>query len=251
MRIVLWYDFFKCREFFEPMSTTKISTKTLKGKYQITRNIFVTCYLDILEASDKEIRTFLGLKKRSDTLVSIGTKIYFNAETNNKINVRRSNTYDIFSITVLEIEDMDGKPLHVCTPILKESRPDLRGEERLKTEFYLELEGAGTDFLAKSGTVKGLTLHYRAKKAMLSLTLHQEYSFKVIYKGELHRLPGEIKHIQYDWKSHDHIVGVAFNRLTREQETILNLLIDPSFTIDITGKQTIDSALGKISQDDG
>lgn len=230
--------------------TTPNKTKTLRGKYQITKNIFVTCYLDILEATDKEIRTFLSLKKRTDTLVPVGTRIFFDVETINKINVRRQRDFDIFSITVQQLEDWNGKPLHVCTPIQKEARPNLREAERVSAEFPVLLEGGTSEFIARSGTEKGLTLHYTAKKAMLSLALGQQRDFKVTYKGEEYFLNGRVKHIQYDWKRHEHVVGVHFPNLKQEENIILNLLLDPHYTIDISAKQTIDTSAGKISLDD-
>lgn len=232
------------------MSAGQTATRTLRGKYQITKNIFVTCYLDVVEATDKEIRTFLGLKRRSDTLVPVGTQIFFNAETINKINVRRNRTFDIFSIKVVEVEDMGGKPLHVCTAISKDSRADLRNDERKEAEFPVRLRGTKSDFIARGGTSKGLTMHYTAKRAMLSLNLGKLYNFSVQYKGNDYQLPGIVKHIQYDWKTHDHVVGVHFPNLDQESEIILNLLLDPEYTIDISSRQTVDTALGKISQED-
>lgn len=229
------------------MQTSQMTTKTLRGKYQVTRNIFVTCYLDVLEATDKEIRTFLGLKKRSDTLVPVGTRIYFDAETINKINMRRSNSFDIFSISVQEVEDLNGKPLHVCTTIQKETLTNRRSTDRKEAQFPVRLKGSKASFLAQGGAAQGLTLHYTARRAMLSLTLNQSYEFLLNYKDMEYVLPGQIKHIQYDWKSHEHVVGVHFPSLGEEEDIVLNRLIDPSYTIDISGRQTIDTAEGKIS----
>lgn len=224
-------------------------SKTLRGKYQIKKNIYVTCYVDVVEANDQGIRAFIGLKRLSDTIVATGTKIYFNAESINKINERRSNSFDVFSVTVLDLEDLDGKPLHVCTPILKEKRTNLRAAERVKTEFYVHMAGTGASFLAKNGTLNGLTLLYKSKKAVLSLTLNTCYDFDIAYKGKNYAFNGEVRHIQYDWKTHDHLIGIYFKKLPGEQETVLNLLLDPNYKVDLTAKQTIDTAAGKISRD--
>lgn len=223
------------------------STRTLRGKYQLTKHVFVCCYLDILEATDQDISLFLGIKKRSDSLVPIGTRIFFNAEIINKINARRTNTFDEFSVRVLSIEDSGGKPLHKCSPIQKETRSDLRKEPRKAAHFQLQLKDAKTEFIAIDGTASGLTLHYKAKKAMLSLKIGQAYEFMAAYKGVPYSLPGKIQHIQYDWRSHEHVIGVHFSGLSQEQQVILNLLIDPEYTIEIDDKQTVDTTAGKVS----
>lgn len=230
--------------------TTPGKTKTLRGKYQLARDTFVTCYLDVLEATDQEIRMFIGLKKRGDATVPVGTKIYLNAEPINLINVRRNRDFDIFSIQVLQIEVMNGKPLHVCTPIQKETRADLRGEERKQARFPVHIEGKQSEFVTSGGTAKGLTLHYTSQKAMLSLILNQPYQFQVSYKGSDYSLKGVVRHIQYDWRNHEHLVGVHFPDLSQDEDIILNLLLDPDYTIDISTKQTVDTAQGKISAHD-
>lgn len=221
-------------------------TRRLRGKYQITKNTFVTCYLDVLEASSNGLRTFIGLSRRADTVVPVGTKIFFNAEPIR--DQSQSQSFDLYSITVQKIEDENGQPLLVCSPIQKETRPDLRSEERKIKEFPVTLQNAS--FIAKGGTAKGLTLYYAAKKALLSLALKQVYQFSVEYKGATYHLPGEIKHIHYDWKTHEHLLGVAFSKLPKQEEAVLNFLLDPEYTVPIAEKQTIDTALGKISEVD-
>jgi hypothetical protein len=245
LTIILWYDFSQMLSRVD-MSTPQ-KTKPLRGKYQLAKNIFVTCYLDVLEATDQEIRTFIGLKKRGDATVPIGTRIIFDAGVINRINVRRHGSLDIISIQVLKLEVMGGKPLHVCTAIQKGSRGDLREAERKEAEFPVFIEGKDAQFMASGGTTKGLSLHYTSKRAMLSLTLNRTYDFRVNYKGSDYIFQGVIKHIQYDWKNHEHLIGVHFPTLGPDEEIILNLLLDPEYTIDISGRQTVDTSVGKIS----
>lgn len=224
--------------------------KTLKGKYQIKKNIYVTCYVDAQEANDKAFKTYLGLKKRYDALVPVGTKLYFNAESINKINARRSGVFDIFSVSVTEVEaQSNGRHLHICTPILRETHPDKRQQERPKTEFYLTHAETHASFVAINATLKGLKLVYKSKKAMLSLNLEQHCNFELNYKGSTYQLGGEIRYIQYDWKTHNHEIGIRLDKLSEEQEIILNRLIDPNYHLDISSKQTVDTAEGKISRD--
>jgi hypothetical protein len=231
------------------MSTQK-KTRRLRGKYKITKNTFVICYLDVLEASSQGIRTFIGLSRRADTVVPIGTKIFFNAEPMQAQS--QSQSFDLYSINVQQIEDVNGHPLLVCSPIQKETRPDLRSDERKMTEFPVTLSGQSQDtsFIAKNANSKGFTLHHVAKRAILSLVLNQVYQFSVEYKGTTYHLPGEIKHIHYDWKTHEHLVGVAFSQMSEQERTIVNLLADPTYTVPMAEKQTVDTALGKISDAD-
>jgi hypothetical protein len=224
-------------------------TKRLRGRYQITKNTFVTCYLDVLEASSDGFKTFIGLSSRADTVVPVGTRIFFNAEPSRQVDAQPPQSFDVYSITVRQIEDVSGQPILVCSPIQKETRPNLRSEERKQAQFPVRLSGKSqsTSFVAKEGTVKGLTLVYAARKALLSLALGQVYNFSVEYKGTTYQLPGEVKHIRYDWKTHEHLVGVHFRQLPEQEKVVLNLLLDPTYTIPITDKQTVDTSLGKIS----
>lgn len=230
--------------------------KTVRGRYQIKNNIFVTCYMDVEEANDQEFRTYISLKKRYDTMVPVGTKLMLNAESINKITARRSGSYDLFSVTVTGMELVDGKPLHICTPIHKTTYPDRRSRERRNSEFMLSLDGASDGrFLVQNGTISqegspgGLKLKYQSKKAVLSLKLDQVCKFKVLYKGEEYVFPGAIKHIQYDWKKHDHELGIEFIVTDDEIEFILNKLIDAEYTIELSGRHSVDTAAGKISRD--
>lgn len=232
------------------MANSGFGTKVLQGKYQITKNTYVVCYLHVLEANDQALRTFLSLKKGSYTQVPIGTKIFFNAEPMNKQKSGPDHQFDIFSITVKQIEDMDGQPLHVCTTIQKSSRPDMRSQPRKNVDFPVQLTNSSSVFIAKNGNNRGLTLRYTANRAMVSLILNRSYNFSVHLKGEDYILPGKIKHIQYDWKSHQHIIGVDFSELTKDQDIILNLLVDPDYTVQLSDKQTVDTASGKISLDE-
>jgi hypothetical protein len=228
--------------------------KTLRGRYQIKNNIFVTCYMDVEEASDNEFRTFISLKKRYDTMVPVGTKLMLNAESINKINARRSGSYDIFSVTVTGLELVDGKPLHICTPIQKTTYPNRRSRERRPTEFSLHLNGVPEGkFLVQNGALSeegspgGLKLRYQSKKAVLSVKLEQVCKFKVMYKGEEYVFSSSIKHIQYDWKRHDHEMGIEFVSTDDDIEFILNKLIDPEYTVQLSKRTSIDTAAGKIS----
>jgi hypothetical protein len=232
------------------MTDHPFKAQIIKGKYQITKNIFVICYLSVLEANDHEIKTFLRIKGKAAAMVSIGTKIYFDANPINKMNVMRQRDFDVFSITVKQIEDMDGKPVHVCTPIHKESRPELRAAERKETNFLVSIANSSSQFQAMNGCSQGLSLLYKPNRAMISLSLDRSYNFSVPLKDEIYLMEGKIKHIQYNWETHHHIIGVHFPNLSKDHEIVLNRLIDPDYKIDISTKSSIDTSAGKISIDD-
>lgn len=220
--------------------------KVLKGKYQITKNIFVVCYLYILDANNDEVRTLIKLKSNAFAMVPVGTTIYFNM---GKENWLPDGDYSTFSVKVKRVEDLDGNSLHVCTAIAKGARKNSRAQERRPLDFPMTLAKSQSVFTAKSGNSQGLTLQYTANHAMVSLALDKTYEFSVSLKGEEYTLPGLIKHIQYDWQTHQHVIGVHFNMLNKDQEIILNLLVDPEYVIPISNNASVDSAAGKISLD--
>jgi hypothetical protein len=150
---------------------------------------------------------------------------------------------------VKRVEDMNGSPLHVCTPINKASRENMRATERRPVDFPVSLANANATFIARDGNSQGLTLQYVARHATMSLMLERSYEFSVTLKDTEHLLPGTVKHIQYDWQTHQHVVGVHFGSLNKDQEMIMNLLVDPDYIIPISNNASVDTATGKISVD--
>jgi hypothetical protein len=152
-------------------------------------------------------------------------------------------------VTVTALGEHEGRPLHICTPLLKETRQDERAKPRLKTQFQVSMEGSNAQFHVRNGTDEGLTLVYKSKNVILSANLGNYYDFRMNYKGQEYVYSAKVKHIQYNWKSHEHVVGIAFDALDNQRFTILNLLIDPNYKIDISHKETIDPVTGKIVSD--
>lgn len=231
------------------MSFDTNNTKILRGKYQITKNIYVVCYLHIVEANNDEVRTLLKVKSNAFAMVPVGTTIFFNVEPLAKDGKSSASSYTVFSVKVKRVEDLDGNSLHICTPIDKKARTDLRVAERRLLDFPVGLANSEALFTAKEGNNQGLTLQYTANHAMVSLALDRTYEFSMSLKDEAYLLPGCIKHIQYDWQTHQHVIGVHFTKLNKDQDMILNLLVDPDYVIPISNKGSVDSAAGKISMD--
>jgi len=228
------------------MSFDTSRAKILKGKYQITKNSYVVCYLHILDANNDEVRTLLKIKSNAFTEVPVGTTIYFSMGKDNR---QPDGSFSLFSVKVKIVQSLDGNPLHICTAIKKTERQDMRAAERRPLDFPVKMSNSDAMFTARSGNNQGLTLQYAANHAMMSLVLDRTYDFSVNLKDTEHVLPGAIKHVHYDWQTHMHVVGVQFNNLNKDQEIILNLLVDPDYVIPISNNASVDTATGKISLD--
>lgn len=217
-----------------------------KARYQITKNVFVSCYLDILDANNDEVRVLLGVKQRSDAHVPIGTRIFFNADG----MPTATGEFHAFSVTVLKTEEQGDKRVHICTPISKTTQLNRRKQERKLVSFPVLLVDSQTLFLAVDGCPEGLALTYSAQKAILKLTVNNSYDFKVNCKGEDCHLQGIVRHIQYDWRTFQHRVGLHFPNLSKDEQIILNLMVDPAYKVPISENQTVDTSTGKISLND-
>ncbi len=222
-------------------------SKTIsKGRFQINKNVYAACYLDVIEANNQEVRLVLSTKKRGDHQVAIGTRIFMDVPTSQET----AQPFDTLSVTVLKIEEKDQQFIHFCTPIQKASHPDRRQQPRKAVDFPVLLVDSQTLFLAVNGTPTGLTLRYAAQRAMLKLTIGQTYQFKFNCKGEDCNIQGVVKHIQYDWQTFEHRVGVHFPNMSKDEQIMLNLMVDPNYVVPISTKQTIDTGAGKISLND-
>lgn len=217
-----------------------------KARYQITRNVFVNCYLNILEASGLEVKALIGINSRSDAQVPIGTRIILNPEA----NTASGSEFATFSMIVLKTEEHFGKLVHICSPIHRQTTPNQRKVERKPVSFPVLLTDSQTIFFAVNGSHQGLELACSAQKAMLKLTINQTYTFKVNCKGEDCQLQGQVKHIQYDRKTFQHRVGIHFPDLGKDELIILNLLVDPDYKVPLSQNQTVDTTTGKISLND-
>lgn len=244
---------------FERMSGAVTYLRVLKGKYRIARNVYAICRLDVLEADDREMRLFLGLKRRADTAVAVGTRVFMDATPLNRSEHAPQESSELvsLSVTVREVREMDGKPLLICSCMQRETLADRRSEPRRATDFRLRLADGSADFKVTEGTVRGLTIEAAVPekkpntqgKPLLSLMVDRDYAFTVTHKETDYPLLGTIRHIHYDWKSYRHRLGLSLSALTSEQEIILHRLLDPNYTIPISNRQTIDTSQGKISSD--
>jgi hypothetical protein len=230
------------------------AAKTLMGKYQVRDNMHVICSLEVVDAKDGEFRTFIGIRRTSDVTVPIGTRIYLNADSIHKITARRTNVYDVYFVTVIGHEEIEGRPLHICEPLNKDTHPDLREVPRvsldLPTWVTLGDDGDRILFQVVNGTTSGFTLAYRSNHVLLGgIHLEEAYTFWVPYKDKEYDFMAFVKHIQYNWRTHEHRIGIEFCEMDSDHEVVLNLLIDPNYKIDITHTETIDPLTGKVMKD--
>jgi hypothetical protein len=217
-----------------------------KARYQITKNVFVHCYLQVLNANNQEVRLLLGVKHRSDTQVPIGTRVFINPTGIHQ----EDSQFSAFSVAVLSVEERKGQFIHICTPISRELSDNRRAQPRLSVDFPVLLVDSQTIFWATDGSPQGLGLTYSAQRAILKLTLNGSYDFKLNCKGEDFTLSGVIKHIQYDWRTFQHRVGIHFPELTKDKLMFLSIMVDPDYIVPISNTQTVDSGVGKISHND-
>lgn len=226
--------------------------KKLKGRYQIKPNIYVTVYLDICKADSEGFETYVSLKKLHDTVIPPGARLYFESDGITQMKARRSGQFDQYFVTVLDTDMTEDACLHFCTPVEIESFPDRRQIPRKNTEFSVQFTGDLTkDFIATNGSVEGgLRLEYQSQKAMMGFKLKNLYDFQFNYKSNIYTFQGLVKHIQYNWKTHGHQIGLELVDNKEDGFYVVNRLIDSEYTVNISTKQSIDTSAGKISRMD-
>lgn len=244
-------------------SKTVSYPQTVNGKYRIARNVHASCRIDIMEEDADSLKLFLGVKKKADSTVVVGTRIFLDTPASKSRSVIRpqggsKEDIECASVMVREVSQLDGKALLVCSGIQRETLSERRRLPRREVSFPVRLnevaeaEESGKDygkpFIAIQGNTQGLTLQAdNGQKTLTRLVIDRHYNFTVRHKEIDYTLPGTIRHIRYDWKDYRHCLGVSFAALTSEQEVVLNLLLDPSYSIPISTSQTIDTSQGKIS----
>jgi hypothetical protein len=223
--------------------------RTVDGRYRIARNVHASCRLDIMEEDADGVKLFLGVKKKGDSTVVVGTRIFLDSPEAKNVKVFQVKDVESQVVTVLDVSELDGKALHSCTGIQRETFPERRRQPRQKVSFPIRLEEAGNvQFTATQGNLRGLTLQATGgQKTLTRLVVDRQYTFTVRHKENDYALSGTIHHIRYDWKEYRHGLGISFAELTSEQEVVLSLLIDPNYTVPISTAQTIDTSQGKIS----
>ncbi len=223
--------------------------ESLRVKYQVRKNLFVTCYLDVVDATAEGFKAQVGIRIPGDTVIPTGTKLYL-AHTHEDNPLQEGNMFEMYYVTVKGVESLKGMPVQVCSAITKEKREDLREIERKDCYFEIRIaEVEEGEYTAINGSIGGLTVMYQTDKRFSGLVLGSNYHFTAQYKNELLSVPSQITHIHYDWHTNQHLMGLKVLNLTRDQEVILNKLIDPAYTIEIKHKSLVDADEARIRVD--
>jgi hypothetical protein len=216
----------------------------LAGKYQINRNTFIACRLDIVSATAEHVQLRVGIHKSGDTNVPKGTLIYLPSQVH---TLNHQTEFETLSVLVHQVDE-DG--LHHCSAIQRQTHVDMRRAPRKAAEFPITVqEIPKTRFKVVSGSTHGLTLTYHASKLFIGLVLGNTYTLKTDYKADTLELPVKVTHIHYNWRTLNHHVGVQITTITAIQELMLNRLIDPSYEITIKAASTIDTDEARIRGD--
>lgn len=218
----------------------------LRGKYQIKKNIYSVCTIYVVEANDHDIKAFIGIHRPGDQTIPIGTRIYLDSESINKILARNNQGFEVISIDVKAHENGTTGCLHVCSPIQKDRVADRRKKPRAELKFPVTVPESDIVLNCIDGTMEGLTLLCKSKNRLSSLNVDCEYKFVIDYKGKHYTFPVKVSNLQYDWKNFEHRIGVTLCALDSEQTTILNLVLDPDYELDISHLESIDPITGKV-----
>ncbi|MBK8189971.1 MAG: hypothetical protein IPK79_05920 [Vampirovibrionales bacterium] len=225
--------------------------KTLRGKYQIKPNTFVACHLEVEEATEKEWRVYVGITRRADRRLPPGTRILidpvsFRQGEGASSRPGETGAFETFALTVHEPLVYAGatETVHLCSGLQRETHADRRRTLRRDAFFPMAL---GEDFAWQvvNASPKGLALSYQSNTPVLSMALGREYSFQALHKGQSYAFPLRLRHIHSNWESFTHTLGFETGILNVDQETVLNLLIDPAYTIALRDSE-VDAGEGRI-----
>ncbi len=238
----------------------KLKMKTLRAKFQIKSNIFVHCYVEVEDVSDTEFRAYIGVKRRADTVLPIGAKVFINPDSLKPKSVvskkddeadfkgkSEDEAHEFVFVRVLKHQVYEGSEgtVHICSPIQRENRNNLRKTPRKPSDFKI-YHGKDIEFSVENGSTKGLGLFFKSNNAVVAMTPNREYTLTATHKEKEYSFPGSIKHILYNWKTYEHRIGFELQPLSKEKEIVMNILIDPEYKISLSGS-TVDAATGKIT----
>lgn len=226
------------------------SEDSLKARYQVHKNVFVTCYLDIIEATVEGFTAQVGIRAMGDTVIPVGTKLYLTSAPIKAAKNLRDDEFEMFYVLIQGVEIDCGVPLQTCSPIYREIRENNRLLDRVETDFSLQMKEIGDlPFLVLNGSHGGLTLQYQASGMFMGLVPGNQYHLKLTHKDKVAIVPALATHIQYDWYNNQHLLGVHFLKLDDKQEFMLNRLLDPQFEVKINQRALVDTDEAKIRPD--
>lgn len=215
-----------------------------KAKYQVNKNTFVVCYLDVLEATSENFKAQVGIRAQGDSLIPLGTKLYMISDALYEQYVGKQR-FDLFYVVVEDLEIRNGYPIQVCSAISKERRVNLRSKTRRRGSFPLYFSNEEGELGVLEGSVSGVSAIYHPQSSVAGLVVGQTYDLNFEYNTQLHSIQSRVAHLHYDWMSNEHVVGFAFENMSNEASTALSKLLDVHF-IDTTPKSEVDADAARI-----
>jgi len=200
--------------------------KVLKAKYQANKNLFVTCYLNVIEATSKEFKAQVGIRAAGDTIIPVGTKLYLIQEAG---LAEEDTDPELFFVVVEGIELDGGLPIQVCSPICRENRQDERKKDRQACNFEVLIDGMSFEqCTAVNASMKGLGLKLKASKIYGGLVLDNICQLSIPMKNEEPiSLPIRIAHIHYNWQTYEHFLGVQIMQASTQDSERFYQLLNP------------------------
>lgn len=227
-----------------------LQMKTLRGTYQIKPNTFVSCHLEIEEAAENEWRLYVGIVRRADRRLPPGTRIFIDPQSFRQAEhpgaKPDATTFETLSLVVREhlVYSGTSETVHLCSGLQRETHANRRAAVRREAAFPMAL---GDDFTWQvvNASIKGLAMTYQTRTPVISMALGREYSFQALHKGQPYQFALRLRHIHSNWETFTHTLGFEMGALSVDQETVLNLLIDPAFTISLRDAE-VDAGEGRI-----
>jgi hypothetical protein len=221
----------------------------LPARFQIQPNVFAQCYLDWVSHSGNMVKVSFGVKKYQTALIAPGTQIFLDtAHLPSAVTLAANQGFSTVVLTVQNIESTQDEVVLLCQGPEVIYHAEARTVARQQVNFPIHCQPAGRTFMVTNASTAGLGLTVTpGGGAVLGLRLDQPYSFAFEHRGTVYSIDGTVRHIQYDWRQHAHWLGIQLQALNPEQETALNLMIDPTYKVDLSFDANIDAGSGKIS----
>jgi hypothetical protein len=221
------------------------SQHKLWAKYQVHRNLFVICRVEVTQATATGFKAQIGIRQPGDTIVPVGTRLYLLGDNVASLPQKTAQGYELFYVNVEGIDISYGMPVQVCSPIQREIQPDRRRTVRQPTSFPLILTDMETPpYTVVSAHAGGLTMVDNNARPFVGLGLGNTYHLAMSPLREPDLIfPITIRHIQYDWMENQHRLGVQINRLSKLQTTVLLQLIKG---VALAQATTVDTGSGLI-----
>lgn len=218
----------------------------------------LSCYLNLIEIKKDYIKAQVGKRSYDDIVFVPQTRLVVDRTqfkggklplTLNTEEEGAENIVEVLYLDVLETEVANDNVYHIFSPIHKLHFKDRRQTPRKQCHFISTFDKFGYKFKVVEGTTQGLTLEFSSEKVLSGLVINQEYTLRSQFKTQPLDITVKLKHINYDWYTQVHRIGMSVSPLKAVQENILQHLIDPNYQFVLEQTDTVDMAGGRIRLD--